>query len=96
MRPYENATLDHSEFWKSIGKIGIGQTKKKYIPMEVVGETGKIDNDITNVLNKWKQDFSSLLNPSDGNSPILGTIILILKFLTHFWIHILVLWRSKK
>ena len=37
--------------------------------MEVVGETGNIDNDITNVLNKWKQDFSSLLNPNDGNSP---------------------------
>ena len=71
----ENATSDHVEFWKSIGKIGIGQKRKKFIPMEVVGEVGVIDREIQNVLNKWKQDFSSLLNSEDDNAPSFGNDI---------------------
>ena len=68
----ENATSNHVEFWKNIGKIGIGQSRKKYIPMEVEGESGDVDRNILNVLDRWKQDFSSLLNAANINSATFG------------------------
>ena len=43
---------------KSIGKIGINQTKKNCIPEQVVFENGNISMSVTDVLNKWKHDFS--------------------------------------
>ena len=43
--------------------------------MEVVGEAGIIDREIKNVLNKWKQDFSSLLNSEGDNAPSFGNDI---------------------
>lgn len=48
------------EFWKTIGKIGVGHTKKKGIPMEVICDDGSISNNLHTVLSKWKVDFSSL------------------------------------
>ena len=68
----EIATSNHVEFWKNIGKIGIGQSRKKYIPMEVEGESGVVDRNILNVLDRWKQDFSSLLNAANINSASFG------------------------
>ena len=49
-------------FWKTIGKIGVGQNRKRPIPMEGVLDDGSMSNDTQNVLNKWKTDFSSLFN----------------------------------
>ena len=48
------------EFWKSIGKIGVAQSKNKAIPLEVVCDDGSISDNIDTVLSKWKNDFSSL------------------------------------
>ncbi len=57
-------TVDNNpnEFWKSIGKVGIVQDKRKCIPMEVVLDDGTVSNNLQTVMNKWKHDFSSLLN----------------------------------
>ena len=51
--------VDQSRFWKSIGKIGIHNAKVDniHVPMRWVHLDLHID-----MLIKWKQDFSSLLN----------------------------------
>ena len=40
--------------------------------MEVEGESGEVDRNILNVLDRWKQDFSSLLNAANINSATFG------------------------
>ena len=51
---------NQQEFWKSMGRIGIAQTRRKTIPVEVMCDDGSISSNIDVVLNKWKTDFSSL------------------------------------
>ena len=51
-----------NEFWKSMGKIGVGYSDKKTIPEEVVLLNGDSSAEISEVLKKWKNDFSSLFN----------------------------------
>ena len=55
---------DQQQFWRDIGKLGVAQSKKKQIPMEVVDQEGNANCNINVVLDKWKQDFSSLYNCS--------------------------------
>ena len=56
----DNANTNQSEFWKSIGKVGISTNKN--IPMEVVLDDGSISYDTEVVLDKWKTCFSELYN----------------------------------
>ena len=49
-----------TQFWKSIEKIGINGASKQHIPMEVVLEDGSVSFNISDILNKWQADFSSL------------------------------------
>ncbi len=68
---------DQTDFWKSFGKIGIGQCKKKFIPMEVVLDNGDISTNVCDVLSKWRDAFSELLNPateSDQRTPLLPDV----------------------
>lgn len=51
------------QFWKEIGKIGIGKERRKYIPMEVVLPDGTISTHVNDVLETWKGSFNQLLNP---------------------------------
>ncbi|CAG2193661.1 unnamed protein product [Mytilus edulis] len=53
---------DPREFWKNIGKIGVGSERQKTIPMEVVLEDGSICSDTNIILNKWKTSYENLLN----------------------------------
>ena len=57
-----DCNFDSYSFWKTIGKIGVGQTQKRCIPMEVVLEDGRVSRATAEVLDKWRRDFSSLLN----------------------------------
>lgn len=54
-------------FWKEIGKIGIGQERRKFIPMAVILDDGSISSVTGEVLNKSKDSFETLLNPVNGN-----------------------------
>lgn len=58
--------VDSNQFWKSIGKIGIGYSKNKQIPMEVRLDNGDISSTVTDVLQKWKTDYSSLFKEYDA------------------------------
>ena len=58
----DECNRDDNEFWKSMGKVGIGLRKSKLIPMEVILEDGHVSSEISDVLHKWKTDFSSLFN----------------------------------
>lgn len=58
------ANHNQNEFWKTIGKVGIGV--KKNIPMEVVLDDGSISSNKHVVLNKWKNSFSELFD-SNGD-----------------------------
>ncbi|CAC5370484.1 unnamed protein product [Mytilus coruscus] len=53
------------EFWKKIGRIGVGNERQKSIPMEVLQDDGSICTDTDVVLNKWKISFDNLLNCKD-------------------------------
>ncbi|CAG2222202.1 unnamed protein product [Mytilus edulis] len=61
-------TSNSQQFWKEIGKIGVGQERRKRIPMEVVREDGTTSNDMTDILQVWQDSFQTLLNPTGNNS----------------------------
>ena len=63
----EECNTGDENFWRTICRVGVGQTQKRRIPMEVVLENGEISRESTVVLEKWKRDFSSLLNTQHGN-----------------------------
>ena len=53
---------DQHNFWKKIGKIGIATDRKSSIPMEVVDSHGNVSTNVDDVLEKWKSEYSILLN----------------------------------
>ena len=55
-------------FWKEIGKIGVGQERRKNIPIEILKPDGSVSSDVTEVLERWESDFESLLNPLNSTS----------------------------
>ena len=57
-------------FWKEIGKIGIGQERRKTIPMEIIKPDGTTSSNTDEVVRKWKNDFETLLNPTNSNKII--------------------------
>ena len=57
------------EFWKTIGKIGVGNERRKRIPFEVE-VNGRITRDNKTVLETWKNSFQNLLNPNNVTSNI--------------------------
>ena len=66
-----NSCENSDIFWKTIGKIGIGNERNKKIPIEIVSENGETSTSKDAVLLKWKTDFSNLYNGSncsDGRS----------------------------
>lgn len=60
---------DSKQFWRKIGKIGIGNERQLNIPNEVTLDDGSITDNSDIVLNKWKNCFQTLLNLNvDSNS----------------------------
>ncbi|CAG2195601.1 unnamed protein product [Mytilus edulis] len=57
----KNLEDNPKEFWRKIGKIGVGNNRQS-IPMEVKLEDNTICTDPKIVLDKWKCDFSNMLN----------------------------------
>ncbi|XP_071123605.1 uncharacterized protein [Mytilus edulis] len=57
----KNLEDNPKEFWRKIGKIGVGNNRQS-IPMEVKMEDNSICTDPKIVLDKWKCDFSNMLN----------------------------------
>ena len=53
-------TSDQKSFWKEIGKIGIGQERRKDIPCEVKLSNGEVSNKLEDVLDVWKAGFGCL------------------------------------
>ncbi|CAG2193143.1 ACAD9 [Mytilus edulis] len=61
-------TTNHSEFWKKIGRIGVGTERRKLIPMSVQLPDGSIAHGREAVVTEWKRSYCSLLNPETVNS----------------------------
>ncbi|CAG2258008.1 unnamed protein product [Mytilus edulis] len=61
-------TTNHSEFWKKIGRIGVGTERRKLIPMSVQLPDGTIAHGREAVVSEWKRAYCSLLNPETVNS----------------------------
>ena len=57
------------EFWKTIGKIGVGNERRKHIPLEVE-INGHITRDKETVLDTWKNSFRNLLSPVNVTSNV--------------------------
>ncbi|CAG2205739.1 unnamed protein product [Mytilus edulis] len=53
---------NQQQFWKKIGKIGVAENRKSVIPMEVIDQDGNVNSNLTAVLDKWKSEYSNLLN----------------------------------
>ena len=51
-----------TDFWKTMGRIGISQQHAHSIPWEMVNDDQSISFDQNVVLNKWKEAFEELLN----------------------------------
>lgn len=49
-----------TDFWKTIGKIGIVNERKPNILWAFIDENGNVKIDQDSVLNKWKEDFEKL------------------------------------
>lgn len=60
----QECNIDHTRFWKSIGKIGVKSAKRNLIPCEIITNDGSVSQETDEVLNKWKSDFCNLLNCS--------------------------------
>ena len=69
-----NASSNQNEFWKSIERVGDRDNRQKGIPMEVVDQNSNVMKDSSKVFDKWKTEFSGLLNPSDEQQPDLSQI----------------------
>ena len=50
------------DFWREIEKLSLANERKSKIPMEVVDADGTSIFDSDRVLEKWKTEYSSLLN----------------------------------
>ena len=55
---------NNTQFWREIGKISIGNERRKNIPLEVVLPDGSISSDTATILQTWKDEFCKLLNVS--------------------------------
>ena len=63
----QECNKDNTRFWKSIGKIGVSSAKRNLIPFEITNQDGTVSHNTQDVLNKWKFDFSNLLNCNSNN-----------------------------
>jgi hypothetical protein len=70
---------NQEKFWKTIGKIGVGQSKTRGIPLGVIYEDVSITNNISTVLEKCKNDFSSLF--VSRQSSVLLYLIMVVKII---------------
>ena len=61
-------TSDQKSFWKEIGKIGIGQERRKEIPCEVKLSNSEVSSKLGDVLDVWKAGFENLLNCNNNLS----------------------------
>ena len=52
------------DFWKTTGRTGIRDNRKKEVPMEIINDNGEVVKDRNLVFDKWKNDFSDHLNPA--------------------------------
>lgn len=68
----EILSTDQREFWKRIGKVGIGQERQSLIPLEIVNENCTLSYNVSKVLDKWKCSFEILLNQGNVDQPCLS------------------------
>jgi len=67
-----DSTGDSQSFWKTIGKIGIANERRKRIPLEIVKADGSVSSSLPEVLDKWKCDYEHLLNTDCNNRDGVG------------------------
>ena len=53
------------EFWREIGKIGIQNDRKNFIPMKVVDYAGNISTNVDTVISKWSNEYERLFSISN-------------------------------
>ena len=58
------------DFWKKIGRIGVGGERNRSIPKKTETPDGHISFKTEDVLNKWKRDFESLYNNTSAHQNI--------------------------
>ena len=64
----ESVSSNSRYFWKTIGRIGVGNERKRCAPNSVRLEDGIVTNKEQEVLDKWTRDYESLLNHNKNNN----------------------------
>ena len=60
-----HADRNSREFWREIGKIGIQNDRKNFIPMEVVDSSGNISTNVDTVISKETNEHERLFSISN-------------------------------
>ena len=53
------------DFWKDIGKLGIANERKTFIPMEVLDENDQVKSQTSEILNEWRTDYEQIFNDNN-------------------------------
>lgn len=59
---------NRNDFWKEIGKLGVGNDRKLPIPMEIKSEDGSVNTNVNDVLNRWEFEYRNLFSVNDSDS----------------------------
>ena len=60
-------TSNSKDFWKRIGKIGVGKERQNQISIEVILSSGEVSCNTKVILELWRKHFQDLLNPNICN-----------------------------
>jgi len=67
---------DKTQFWTTIGDIGIANDRKKTLPFSVTDDRGKTVVDRDEVLKVWQEYFKNLLNQDTSNGNVASDVVI--------------------
>ncbi len=53
------------EYWKFIGKLGVGKYRTSRLPREILKDDGTVSKEHSDVLHCWKNKTETLLNSNE-------------------------------
>ncbi|VDI27419.1 Hypothetical predicted protein [Mytilus galloprovincialis] len=76
-----NTASNPKEFWRKIGKIGVGNERQNNIPMEVKLSDGSLCNNQNVVIDTWKNSFCDMLNQNHSSISLNSNQVIFDEFL---------------
>ena len=70
----DEASLHRACCERATQPFSLGDNRKKEIPMEILNDDGAVIRHSNSVFDKWKTDFSRLLNPTPNCTTDIGSV----------------------